>query len=99
MNQTKPNKNSDPDLTAGSGFVKLYAHGKLGLVFHGDHQFIKIAEQCFTKSIRVTLNFDRQKFELEMRNRGIPTEVINRFADGYSLNDDIWLSTGSNWPN
>jgi hypothetical protein len=98
MNQTKLNKKVNSNLAAIPGFVKLYAHGKLGLMFSGDKRFIKVAEQCFAKSIRVTLKWDREKFEDEMGKHGIPTDVINKFAEDYSLDDDIWLSKDSNWP-
>lgn len=34
-----------------------------------------------------------------MRKHGIPDDVINELAEGYRLNEDIWLSRGVNWPN
>ena len=81
-----------------AGFVKLYAHGRLGLLFHGDRRFIDIAEQCFVQAIQVLLTIDRKKFEREMRRHGIPDETIRKFAEEYCLHDDVWLSKGNSWP-
>ena len=99
MNQTKITKNLNSNLRGTSGFVKLYAHGKLGLVFYGDRRFIETAERCFAKSIQVMLKFNREEFETQMRRYGISADIINKFSEGFSLENDIWLSKGSNWPN
>jgi hypothetical protein len=82
-----------------SGFVKLYARGKLGLLYYGEKKFQDIAGHCFANAIRVALKFDRKKFEAEMLSHGISRGFIKEFADNFSLSEDVWLSTGSNWPN
>ncbi|MGD8524030.1 MAG: hypothetical protein PVF56_22965 [Desulfobacterales bacterium] len=81
-----------------AGFVKLYAHGKLGLLFHGDNRFTGIAEKCFAEAVQVLLTFDRKKFETEMRRHGVPDEAIRKYAEGFCLHDDVWLSKGNGWP-
>jgi len=99
MRNKSVKRNLEKCRTALSGFVKLYAHGKLGLMFYGDKKFQDIAGRCFADAIRVTLKFDRKKFETEMRSYGISGRAIKEYVDNFSLSDDVWLSRGSNWPN
>jgi hypothetical protein len=95
-----PETNESIKAESGSimGFVKLCAHGRLGLLFHGDKQYVDIAEQCFAQAIQMLPTFDRKKFENEMRRHGIPDEAIKKFAEGYCMHEDVWLSRGNSWP-
>ncbi len=98
MKVQETNEMQNAQSIGSSGFVKLYARGKIGLLFQGDKRFTDIARQCFARAILMTIRFDRQKFELEMRKHGIPDDAIKKFAEGYALEDDLWLSEYNNWP-
>jgi hypothetical protein len=96
LQETIEKQNAESEII--SGFVKLYARGRLGLLFHGDKQFTDIAGKCFADAVQVLLTFDRKKFETEMRRHGIPDEAIRKFAEEYCLHGDVWLSKGNSWP-
>lgn len=98
MNLPETIEKKEAESRSTAGFVKLYAHGKLGLLFNGEKQFSGIAEQCFAEAVQVLLTFDRNKFETEMRRHGIPDEAIRKFSEGFCLHDDVWLSKGNSWP-
>ena len=73
------------------GFVKLYAHGKLGLLFKGPLDYQKVAEECFNRALKVKIMVDDITFVRAMRERGSPEAVINQVLNSYSVFDEVHL--------
>ena len=84
---------TNPDKTM--SVLKLYAQGKLGVLFCGDNKYIKEAEESFSKAVNVWPQFDDVTFVEEMRKQDVPDEAIKEFMDSFDWNDDVWLSTKS----
>ena len=73
------------------GFVKLYAHGKVGLLFDGPEEFQSIAEECFKRALEVNITVDDMAFVRAMRDRGTPEAAINEFLNSCSVFDEVHL--------
>ena len=79
----------DPD--GADGFVKLYARGKIGLLFSGDGKYAKAADECFRQALEISVSVNANSFAREMRNRGAPEKAIHEFWDSYTLVDEVHL--------
>ena len=73
------------------GFVKLYAHGKIGLLFDGPEEYRKIAEECFNRALDVRVTVDEIRFARAMRDRGVTEAAINRYLNTCSVFDEVHL--------
>ena len=82
-------KKIDSDSTG--GFVKLYAHGKLGLLFDGPEEYRSVAEECFRRALDIRITVDDVQFVRSMRGRGTPETVINEFLNSCSIFDEVHL--------
>ena len=82
----------DPDKA--DGFVKLYARGKIGLLFSGDGKYVHAAEECFKRSLRVSVTLDEHAFVRAMRDRGASEKAIHGFLDSCTLVDEVHLRIG-----
>jgi hypothetical protein len=74
------------------GFVKLYAHGKVGLLFSGDGEYVHAAEECFKRSLSVSITLDEHTFVRALREHGAPEKGIHEFLDSCTLVDEVHLS-------
>ena len=74
------------------GFVKLYAGGKIGLLFSGDGKYVPAAEECFKQSLKVSVTLDEHAFVRAMRDLGTPEKKIHEFLDSCTLVDEVHLS-------
>ena len=79
------------DSNSMGGFVKLYAHGKIGLLFDGPAEYRKIAEECFKRALDVNVTVDDIRFARAMRDRGVTEAAINRYLNTYSVFDEVHL--------
>ena len=79
----------DPD--GADGFVKLYARGKIGLLFSGDGKFAKAADECFRRALEISVSIDTHAFVRAMRDRGAPEKTIHEFMESYTLVDEVHL--------
>ena len=79
----------DPD--EADGFVKLYAGGKIGLLFSGDGKYVHAAKECFKRSLKVSVTLDEQAFVRAMRDRGASEKAIHEFLDSCTLVDEVHL--------
>lgn len=73
------------------GFVKLYARGKIGLLFSGESQYIRAAEEGFRRALNISVKLDVQAFTSEMRNRGASEKAIHDFWENFTLVDEVHL--------
>ena len=73
--------------------VKLYASGKLGLLFYGEEQYHQAAEQCFKSALEIHITFDDKTFLKKMRELKIPEKTIKEYLNSCSLSEDVWLSS------
>ena len=73
------------------GFVKLYAQGKIGLLFSGDGKYVSAAEECFKRSLKASVTLDEHAFVRAMRNRGASEKAIHEFLDRCTLVDEVHL--------
>ena len=73
------------------GFVKLYAHGKVGLLFDGPEEYRKVAEECFKRALNVHITVDEIAFVRAMRDQGTPEAAINEFLNSCSVFDEVHL--------
>jgi len=73
------------------GFVKLYAHGKIGLLFDGPEAYRKVAEACFKRALDIRVTVNDIEFVRAMRDQGVPEAVIKQFLDTCSLIDEVHL--------
>ena len=69
------------------GFVKLYAHGKIGLLFDGPEAYQEVAEECFKRALDVHVTINDIEFVRAMRDQGVPEADIKQFLDTCSLID------------
>ena len=90
--QTSPEKdNADPNKL--TSVVKLYASGKMGLLFHGEEKYHLAAKECFKSALDIHVTIDDKKFLTKMRELKIPEKTIKEFLNSCSLSDDVWLSS------
>ena len=40
------------------GFVKLYTHGKIALLFDGPQEYQRVAEECLKRALKVRISVD-----------------------------------------
>jgi len=73
------------------GFVKLYAHGKVALLFDGPKAYQCVAEECFKRALKVRITVDDIAFERAMRDRGAPGAPIHEFLNTCSVFDEVHL--------
>ena len=73
------------------GFVKLYAHGKVGLLFDGPEEYRSVAAECFKRAVDVQVTVDDIKFARAMRDRGVTEAAINRYLNTCSVIDEVHL--------
>ena len=73
------------------GFVKLYAHGKIGLLFKGPGAYQKVAEECLKRALKVKITVDDITFVRAMREQGAPEAVINQILNSCSVFDEVHL--------
>jgi len=74
------------------GFVKLYARGKIGLLFSGDARYWSAAEECFRKALDICVGIKVVSFAKEMRNRGVPEQAIHEFLNNCTLVDEVYFN-------
>ncbi len=82
-------KNCRP--TKAGGFVKLYARGKIGLLFDGPEKYRKTVQQCFKQALDVSVRFDDILFARLMRAGGTPEVAIRQFLDSCTIIDEARL--------
>ena len=73
--------------------VKLYAHGKIGLLFDGPEKYRGVAEECFEHALDIHIKVDDLGFVRAMRDRGIPEAAINEFLKTCLLVDEVRLAS------
>ena len=73
------------------GFIKLYAHGKLGLLFEGHKEYRAVAEECFKRALNIRITVDDIQFVRSMRDRGTPETAITEFLNSCSIFDEVHL--------
>jgi hypothetical protein len=73
--------------------VKLYARGKLGLLFYGEEKYHQAAEECFKSALDIRVTFDDKKFLKKMRELNAPEKTIKEYLNTRSLTEDVWLSS------
>ena len=73
------------------GFVKLYSHGKIGLLFDGPEAYQSVAEECFKRALQVHITVDDITFVRAMRDQGTPEGAINEFLNSCSVIDEVHL--------
>lgn len=73
------------------GFVKLYAHGKIGLLFDGPEAYQRVAEECFKRAIDVHITVNDIAFVRIMRDRGTPEAAIQKFLKSFTMIDEVHL--------
>lgn len=75
--------------------VKLYARGKLSLLFYGEEKYHQAAEKCFKSALEIHITFDDKKFLKKMRELEVPEKAIKEYLNHCSLTEDVWLSSHS----
>ena len=73
------------------GFVKLYAHGKIGLLFESPEGYRRVAEECIKRALKVRITVDDIAFVEAMRDQGIPEAVINKVLNSCLVFDEVHL--------
>ncbi len=73
--------------------VKLYASGKMGLLFYGEEKYHREAEECFKSALDIHVTFDDKTFLKKMRELKIPEKTIKEYLNTCSLTEDVWLSS------
>ena len=91
MNTDKVVKLRGDEKNSVGGFVKLYAHGKIGLLFDGPEAYQSVAEECFKRALRVHITVDDITFVCAMRDQGTPEGAINEFLNSCSVFDEVHL--------
>jgi hypothetical protein len=91
MNANKVVKLKENDSDSMGGFAKLYAHGKIGLLFDGPEEYQSVAEECFKRTLDVHITVDDIAFVRAMRDRGTPEAAINEFLNSCSVFDEVHL--------
>lgn len=75
-NEAMAVKGNESDSMA--GFVKLYAHGKVGRLFDGTEEYRSIAEECFKRALDFHVTVDDIRFVRAMRDRGVTEAAIKK---------------------
>ena len=75
--------------------VKLYASGKMGLLFYGEEKYHRAADECFKSALDIYVTFDDKKFLKKMRELEVPEKAIKEYLNRCSLTEDVWLSSQS----
>ena len=91
MNTDKVVKLKGHEEVSMGGFVKLYAHGKIGLLFDGPGEYQAVAEECFKRALKVRITVDDITFVRGMRDQGTPEAAINEFLSTCSVIDEVHL--------
>ena len=78
------------------GFVKLYARGKIGLLFEGDSKYANDAEECFRLALEISVKLSAHSFASKMRDRGVSERAIHEFLESCTLVDEVRLDPISN---
>ena len=91
MNTDKVIELKGNDSDSMRGFVKLYAHGKIGLLFEGPEEYQCVAEECFKRALEVNITVNDITFVRAMRDRGAPEATINEFLKSCSVFDEVHL--------
>ena len=73
------------------GFIKLYARGRIGLLFSGNMKHAKAAEKCFRQALEISVNLNVNAFARAMRDHGTSEKAIHEFLDNCTLVDEIHL--------
>lgn len=73
------------------GFFKLYARGRIGLLFSGNLKHLKAAEQCFSQALEVSVNLNLNAFTRAMRDHGTSEKAIHEFLNNCTLVDEVRL--------
>ena len=93
MNTELCNHKERTDPTKLTSVVKLYARGKLGLLFYGKEKYHQAAEKCFKSALDIHVTFNDKTFLKTMRELKIPEKTIKEYLNTCSLNEDVWLSS------
>ena len=72
--------------------VKLYARGKIGLLFSGDAQYGKTAEECFRQALDICVGINANSFAKKMHNHGASEQVIHEFLENCILVDEVYFN-------
>ena len=91
MNTDKVSEVKGCEAGSTRGFVKLYAQGKIGLLFDGPEAYRKVAEEYFKRTLEVRITVDDIAFVRAMRDRGAPEAAIDEFFNSYSVFDEVHL--------
>lgn len=86
-------KSERKDVNCADRLVKLYAQGKIGLLFSGDTQYGSAAEECFRQSLDICVGIDANSFASMMHNRGASEQAIHEFLNNFNLVDEVYLSS------
>jgi len=73
------------------GFIKLYARGRIGLLFSGNIKHAIAAEKCFRQALKISVHLNVNLFARSMRNRGASEKAIHDFLDNCILVDEVHL--------
>jgi hypothetical protein len=92
MNTQSCNRKEGTDSDKLTSVVKLYARGKLGLLFYGESEYFEAAEECFKRALDIGITFDDKKFVKKMRVLKVPEKAIKEYLNSCSLTEDVWLS-------
>jgi len=76
--------------------IKLYARGKIGLLFPDDMQYTQAAEECFRRSLEICVKLNANSFAIMMRNRSASEQAIQELLDNCTLVDEVHLSPSLN---
>ena len=93
MNTELCNQKEKTDPKKLTSVVKLYASGKMGLLFYGEEKYHQAAEECFKSALGIHITFDDKKFLKKMRELKIPEKTIKEYLNSCSLSEDVWLSS------
>ena len=91
MNTDKVVELKVSDSNTDGGFVKLYARGKVGLLFGGSAEHLKIAEECFKRALNIQVTVDDIRFARAMRDRGVTRAAIKAYLETCSVIDEVHL--------
>lgn len=75
------------------GFVKLYARGKIELLFSGDPRCWLTAEECFRQSLDICVEINKNLFANRMHYRGASEQEIREFLNNFKMVDEVYLSS------
>jgi hypothetical protein len=73
------------------GFIKLYARGRIGLLFPSNMEYAKAVEKCFRQALEISVNLNAKSFVKKMRHNGASEKAIHDFLDNCTLVDEVHL--------